>query len=174
MPYMFTSFNQFVKQVLLQIPFYRRGKWDWECRSNLPGSPGQQGGDLVQASDSQPTRSNYVWLKPRAGGWGTGSRTVESPEASPEMSLGWCLEDSVDIQTPQRGRWNMKLFRTEGLSCRIKVTFKNLVDEIADNWLCHKEQRETAVKGLIKVARRKVIIKTAATYWLPDPCRALF
>lgn len=58
----------------------------------------------------------------------------------------------------------MSLFRTEGLSCRIKVTFKNLVDEIADNWLCHKEQRETTVKGLIKVARRKVIIKTAATY----------
>ena len=83
------------------------------------------------------------------------NRTVESPETSPEMSLGWCLEDSVDIQTPQRGRWNMSLFRTEGLSCRIKVTFKNLVNEIADNWLCDKEQRGTAIKGLMEGSQEK-------------------
>lgn len=85
------------------------------------------------------------------------------------MSLGWCLEDSVGIQTPQRGRWNTILFRTEGLSCRIKVTFKNLVNEIADNWLCDKEQRGTAIKGLMEGSQEKSNNKNSCHLLTPWP-----
>lgn len=37
----------------------------------------------------------------------------------------------------------------------VKVTFKNLVDAVADSWLWDKEQRGTAVKGLTEDSQEK-------------------
>ena len=78
---MFNSLNQFVKQVLLQIPFTEKEseteRAQVTCRGHLVST--WQGGDLVQASDNQLIRSNHLRLKPRAGGWGMMSRTVWEP-----------------------------------------------------------------------------------------------
>lgn len=156
MPYMFNAFNQFVKQVLLQIPFYRRGKWDRGRTSNLPRSPGQHlagwgfGPGLWQSADQ--VYSSAV----KTLGWAVrnGEQNCWEPGGKSWDEFGMVSRGLCTFRL-QRGSWNMSLFRTEGLSCRVKVTFKNLVDAIADSWLWDKEQRGTAVKGLTEDSQEK-------------------